>query len=151
MDMKVFNVAGAAFISQNAKVAVKRAREKSWGVWNRPVKVGKKNSILGSNLGQIKGLEFTFGCIAVVGYHQRRRLLCSKCTRELGNQSMGVRFHCKKRRRQRQSSEWVQRARIPSSPQHFASAWATKTSSLIWSRALTTTTTLNTKGVGCSG
>ena len=98
MDMKVFNIASAAFISQNAKVAVKWACKKSWGVWNRPVQVGKKNSILGSNLGQIKGFEFAFGCIAVVGHSQRRRLLCTKCTSKLGNQSMGVRLHCKRRK-----------------------------------------------------
>ncbi len=32
LDMKVFNVASAAFISQNTKVAIKLASEESWGI-----------------------------------------------------------------------------------------------------------------------
>jgi len=148
--MKVFDVASATFISQNAQVAVKWACNERWGAWNRPVRVGKQKSILGSNLGQIKGLKFAFGCIAVVGYSQRRRLLCAKCTRELGNQSMSARYLRKMGRIQCKSSERVQWARIPSSPQPFAAAWTTKTSSLICPRALTGTTSFNRKGIGRS-
>jgi hypothetical protein len=50
-------------------------------------------------------------------------------------------------RTQYQSSEQVQRGRIPSLPQPFASAWTIESSSLIWPGSLTTTTNLNNKGV----
>ena len=148
--MKVFDGTSLTFVCHNDEIAFKGTCHKSWCVGNRPVQVGKQKSILGSNLGQIKGLKFVFGCIVLVRYCQRRRLLCAKGTRELCDQGMGVGFLRKMGRTQRQSSERVQRARIPSSSQPFALVWTTKSSSLMWPGSLMTTTNLNKKGVVCS-
>ena len=145
--MKVFDGTSVTFICHNDEIAFKGACQKSWCVGNRPVQVGKQKSILGSNLGQIKGLKCASGCIVLVRYCQRRRLLCAKGTRELRDQGMGAGFLRKMGRTQRQSSERVHRARISSSPQPFASAWTIESSSLIWPRSLTMTTNLNNKGV----
>ena len=145
--MKVFDGTSVTFICHNDEIAFKGACQKSWCVGNRPVQVGKQKSILGSNLGQIKGLKCASGCIVLVRYCQRRRLLCAKGTRELCDQGMSVGFLCKMGRTKRQSSERVQRAQVPSSPQHFASMWTIESNSLIWPGSLTTTTNLNNKGV----
>jgi len=147
--VKVFDGTSVTLVRHNDEIAFKGTCQKSWCVGNRPVQVGKQKSILGSNLGQRKGLKCASGCIVLVRYRQRRRLLCAKGTRELCDQGMIVGFLCKMGRTKRQSSERVQRAWVPSSSQPFASAWTIESNSLIWLGLLTTMTNLNNKGVVC--
>jgi hypothetical protein len=58
--MKVFGCASVARVGHNVEIAFRWTCNKSWSVLDRLVQIGKNESILGNNLGQVKRLKFTF-------------------------------------------------------------------------------------------